>query len=377
MPEEFSTAHQQKALLEHERMSSLIHSMADGVIALDMNLKIVLYNGAALNILNSNGNVEGRHITDVLKPVDASHQPVDLEELITHANTATTTRDYYVQYDDDSKIALFLSITPVSTGYTQASASGYVLLVRDITREKSLEEERDEFISVISHELRTPITISEGSISNALYVAKQGGDKDAIVKALNAAHEQILYLADMLNDLSTLARAEREMLTLDLEEINMTHLLKDIHTSYQEQATEKHLELKLDIDPHLEVLNSSKLYVQEVLQNFITNAIKYTESGSVTIEAKQSEYGVYVAIHDTGIGISRSDQQRIFDKFFRSEDYRTRRNNGTGLGLYITMKLIQLLHAHLDVMSELEKGSTFAVTFPNLPVISAGSVPRA
>ena len=116
----------------------------------------------------------------------------------------------------------------------------------------------------------------------------------------------------------------------------------------------------------LEMLSSSKLYVKEILQNFITNAIKYTEKGSVTIGAHKKKNGVLFEVTDTGIGISKSDQERAFDKFFRSEDFRTRANSGTGLGLYVTMKLTRLIHAELDLHSELNVGSTFSIFVPNL-----------
>ena len=106
--------------------------------------------------------------------------------------------------------------------------------------------------------------------------------------------------------------------------------------------------------------------MREILQNFITNAIKYTDTGSVTIAAEKAERGIKFTVHDTGIGISKSDQEKIFDKFFRSEDYRTRKTNGTGLGLYVTLKLARLLHAEIDVKSQLNKGSTFSIFIPDL-----------
>lgn len=122
----------------------------------------------------------------------------------------------------------------------------------------------------------------------------------------------------------------------------------------------------MDLDPHLEALMSSRLYVKEILQNFITNAIKYTEEGSVTIGAHQTLKGVRFEVIDTGIGISKTDKERVFDKFFRSEDFRTRAHNGTGLGLYVTLKLARLLNAEVSLESELNKGSTFIIDIPNI-----------
>jgi two-component system phosphate regulon sensor histidine kinase PhoR len=352
--------------LEHERLTSLINSMADAVIAVDEKAKVVLYNGATLNILDVNTIKQGDSLKDLFKPLDSNNQPVDIESMVIGSKVPTTNRDLRLQFGDSSIINIYLSIAPVHLGYREVGQSGYVLLLRDITREKSLEEERDEFISVVSHELRTPIAIAEGNISNALFIAQKANGSSNIIKALTEAHNQVLFLADMINDLSTLSRAERGVLTYTIDQVNVHDLVKELESNYQPQAAEKGLAFHTDIDPHLELLYSSKLYVREILQNFITNAIKYTAKGRVTLKAERTDKGVTFIVKDSGIGISKSDQERVFDKFFRSEDYRTREASGTGLGLYVTMKLTRLIHADIKLDSELNKGSTFTIFVPDL-----------
>ncbi|MGH7196136.1 MAG: sensor histidine kinase [Candidatus Saccharimonadales bacterium] len=355
-----------EAEIEHRRLLSLINSMADGVVALDKSLKIVLYNASALSILDINLTITDKHIGDILKIYNNEGQPVDAEEIIGNSKIVTITRDYLLHYSDNSKANLYLSISPVHLGYGQKGQRGYVLVLRDITREKSLEEERDEFISVVSHELRTPIAITEGNISNAQFIAQKTGDLAVVKQALESAHKQALFLADMINDLSTLSRAERGKLMLDVGAINVHKLLISLEENYSDEAKTKGLEIKIEPDPHLEILNSGELYVREILQNFITNSLKYTEKGSITIGAKPKSSGVEFWVSDTGIGISKPDQEKIFDKFFRSEDYRTRSSKGTGLGLYITIKLVHILRAEIDVASQLDHGSTFKIYVPNL-----------
>lgn len=354
------------ANLEHERLTSLINSMADGVIAIDENAKVVLYNGAALNILDLNSSMAGKSLANILKLVDKNKQPVDIIELIRSNKSAVSNRDWRLQYTDGSLINLYLSIAPVHLGYGKGGEHGYVILMRDITREKSLEEERDEFISVVSHELRTPIAIAEGNISNAQFIVGKNGDINAVSTALQQAHDQINFLGGLINDLATLSRAERGKLTVELENINVHDLVDELVKAYQPEAAQKKLTLGSELDPNLELLKSSRLYVREILQNFVTNSLKYTETGGITLVAKQKSNGVEFKVIDTGIGISKSDQQRVFDKFFRSEDYRTRKNSGTGLGLYVTMKLAHLLHAEIILESELNKGSTFTIFIPSL-----------
>ncbi len=366
MPAPDSTLALANSTLEHERLTSLINSMADGVIATDEYGKVVLYNGAALNILNLNSSMTRQPLANVLKVVDKNKQLVDVNKLIQGTKTAMSNREWRLMYNDGSMINLYLSIAPVHLGFGKGGEKGYVVLIRDITREKSLEEERDEFISVVSHELRTPIAIAEGNISNAQFIVEKSGDTNSIKTALKQAHDQVTFLSGLINDLATLSRAERGRLTVEIEQINVHELLNELVKVYQPQAEQKHLILQTEIDPTLQLLSSSRLYVREILQNFITNALKYTVSGNITVGSRQATNGAELYVRDTGIGISKGDQQKVFDKFFRSEDYRTRQTNGTGLGLYVTMKLARLLHSEIKLESELDNGSTFTIVVPSL-----------
>jgi PAS domain S-box-containing protein len=355
-----------QAKLDHERLTSLVNSMADGVLAVDKRMEVVLSNGAALNVLDVNSSLRGRRLRDVLKLQDNNNQPIDVEHLVSSTKTPASSRDMLLPYQDGSKINLYLSIAPVHLGYGSTGQQGFVLLVRDITHEKSLEEERNEFISVISHELRTPLAIAEGDISNAQFIVTKSGGTRHVLEALRQAHEQILFLSSLVNDLSTLSRAERGKLDVEVEPIDVTQLIKDLGANYAPVAKAKGLKIKLDIGEDTKKLISSKLYVREILQNFITNSLKYTDTGSITLHAEAAEKGIRFAVSDTGIGISKSDQEKLFDKFFRSGDFRTRKTNGTGLGLYVTLKLARLIHAEIDVSSELNHGSTFTIFIPNL-----------
>jgi two-component system phosphate regulon sensor histidine kinase PhoR len=355
-----------RASLEHERLTSLINSMADAVIAVDEDINVALYNAAALNILDVNNIATGSPLANVLKPLDKNNQPADLAMMVKAAITPFTSRDLRLQEADQSFVNLYLSVAPVHLGYGNQGQKGYVLLLRDITREKSLEEERDEFISVVSHELRTPITIAEGNISNAQLIVERSGDINAVKQSLEEAHKQVLFLADMINDLSTLSRAERGALKVQIEEINVKDLVAELAKSYTADADKKGLAINTEVDPDIANIKSTRLYVREILQNFITNAIKYTTEGSITIKALPDPKGARFIVQDTGIGISEGDQERVFDKFFRSEDFRTREASGTGLGLYVTMKLTHLIHAEIKLESEIDKGSSFEVFVPNL-----------
>lgn len=355
-----------KTALERERLVSLINSMADAVIAIDESLTILVYNGAALNILDINEDVSNQKIATVLKIWDGE-KIFDINKLLSSLKTQYTNRDLIIKYSNDDYINVFLSIAPVHLGYKMKGNHGFVIIMRDITNEKSLEEERDEFISVVSHELRTPIAIAEGNLSNAMLIAERDNNaSDKVTSALKASYEQIMFLSGMINDLATLSRAERGTLNIEIESINVFDLIDELKNDYSPAAEEKNLELIVHKDSNLELIMSSKLYVKEILQNFITNAIKYTEKGSIEISGSKYKSGVIFKVKDTGIGISKADKEKIFDKFYRSEDYRTRSSKGTGLGLYVSMKLAKMLGAEIELESEIDKGSIFTIYIPNL-----------
>jgi two-component system phosphate regulon sensor histidine kinase PhoR len=367
--------------LEHQQFTSLVNSMADAVLALDQEAKVVLYNAAALGILDLNTIPQNASMADIFKPIGKDNQPIDVVKMIKETAVPVINRDMRLKYGGDNLINLYLSIAPVHQGYGKHGQTGYVLMIRDITHEKSLEEEREEFISVVSHELRTPIAVTEGNISNAQVIVDKGGDTETVQKALTEAHDQIVYLSDMINDLATLSRAERGKLDIEITDINVKQLISDLLASYTPAAQAKGLALMARADTGIPDLKSSELYVKEILQNFITNSIKYTADGTITVTAKAAAKGITFSVQDSGIGISKSDQEKIFDKFFRSEDFHTRQANGTGLGLYITMKLASRLNAIIDVQSEPGKGSTFTIDIPNLaseiPAEAAEPVPEA
>ena len=130
---------------------------------------------------------------------------------------------------------------------------------------------------------------------------------------------------------------------------------------------EKGLVLKVKIQSDAPSISTSKIYLTEVVNNLVSNAIKYTETGSVTIELTLiNNSDLRISVKDSGIGLSKNDQKHIFDKFWRSEDYKTRKSNGMGLGLYVTKKLVQKIGGKISVNSQKDKGSEFIIEIGNL-----------
>lgn len=352
------TKSRQDENFQRERLLALVNSMGDAVIATDEEGVIKIYNAAALSLLDTNANLTNKKLDRVLHLYSEEGRRVHALDQAKTRKSVFSRTDLLHRFKDGESMNLYINFSPIQLSYHSSGERGYIFTLRDITKEKSLEEERDEFISVVSHELRTPVAIVEGNISNARILQDRGATKEVLNHALDDAHEQIMYLAKMINDLSTLSRAERG-LDSAVEEINPAQLLTDLFKNYTEDANKKGLKLDLDIQPRLPHIQTSRLYLEEIMQNFITNALKYTKSGTVTIMGHKVAGGVYFGVKDSGIGISKSDQRHIFEKFYRSEDYRTRETSGTGLGLYVTRKLANKMGVKIDFESRLNHGSTF------------------
>lgn len=353
--------------LQSNRIHTLINNLADAVINIDAEGRVEIYNAASLSLLNTNVSLHQQLIDEVIVLRNQSGKRVKLLDMAQKTRGVRKRDDLSLEIDEEV-IRLEVTTSPIRSTYSrsrgESSTDGYVLIMRDITKSKSLEEERDEFISVVSHELRTPITVVEGTLSNVQVMLEKGKTPPGTLeRSLADAHEQIMFLSRMVNDLSTLSRAERGMAD-DVEQIDVKTMATSLFKEYAPQAEKKKLHFNLDATGQLGTVTTSHLYLRELLQNLITNAIKYTKEGSVTLQVSRSGKSVVFAVRDTGIGISKGDQLRIFDKFYRSEDYRTRETGGTGLGLYVASKLSRKLGTNIEIKSRLNHGSTFSFSMP-------------
>jgi len=352
--------------LQRDRILTIVNNLADAILSTDAKGIVKVYNAASLSLLDTNTDLNDRPIRKIITLYDRNNKEIDIFESL-KASRGVVIRDDLTTVIGGERLRLEVTYTPIRSSYSRSKHSepqdGYILILRDITKAKSLEEERDEFISVVSHELRTPITITEGTISNVqLMMERSNISPSALKENLKSAHEQVLFLAKMVNDLSTLSRAERGVADAP-ETIDVRGLINDLYKEYAPQAEQKKLHFNLDLATHLGQLDMSRLYLEELLQNLLTNALKYTKEGSITLQVTRKGDDLTFAVRDTGIGISKSDQSKVFNKFYRSEDYRTRETGGTGLGLYVASKLAAKLDTQIKLQSRLNHGSTFSFTF--------------
>jgi len=354
-----------KQVDQREALLTIINGTTQAIFTVSTGGIIRIYNAALLSLIDTNESLSGRKVDDVLSLHDVKGEPVSLHKLMKQSPRFERD-DLIMRFADGDEIRLHLSVNKVQSAFSSRhrnDGEGFVCIARDVTKAKSLEEERDEFISVVSHELRTPVAITEGTISNVQYFLEHGADAKKLAPALSEAHDQVMLLANMINDLGTLSRAERGVGD-NAEDINVRELAEELYKKYTASATKKGLVLNLDLSGRLGNVTTSRLYLEETLQNLITNAIKYTTTGTVTLQVQSTKAGIQFTVKDSGIGISKADLKHIFEKFYRSEDYRTRETSGTGLGLYVVAKLMHKLGSQVEVRSRLNHGSEFSFTLP-------------
>lgn len=344
-------------------LTTLINNLNSGILRIKSDMTIDLYNAASLNILDTNVALGGRQLGEVLPLVDLSGKPFDLIASIKQAQRTEALDEVIYTYQNGEKIRLEITISPVKNNYGVNENQEYLLILRDVTKAKNLEQERDEFISVVSHELRTPIAIAEASLSNLALMLDRKTDKRILKQALAKSHDQIILLAAMMNDLSSLARANRTEI-VEMESIDLRETSQAIYDKYTSQFADKKLQFDLDFDQKLTKIKTNRLYFEEIIQNLLTNALRYTPKGGVILAFKRRAGVLEVSVKDTGVGISKVDQEKIFEKFYRAEDFRTRETGGTGLGLYVARRLALKINGQLTVKSRLGFGSTFSLTLP-------------
>lgn len=350
----------------------VISSIADGVVAIDSKGVIELINPAAQALLGwSKHDSIGLDYKSVIKLTDQKGDPLadDLSPIrqVVLSNKPFENDDLNLVTKSGKKIIVSLMVSPVNQ---DAKTSGVIAVFRDVTREKEEQRQRGEFISTASHEMRTPVAAIEGYL--ALAMNPQTAVIDDKARAyLQKAYESTQHLGRLFQDLLTVSKAEDARLVPRPTVIDVTAFTREISDGLQQKAKEKGIGLVFapggsgtDASKHVQpafYTYADPGQLREVLSNLVDNAIKYTKQGTVTIDIKADDNNVTISVADTGIGIPPEDVPHLFQKFYRVDNSDTREIGGTGLGLYISRRLLEANNGSISVNSVYGKGSTFIV----------------
>ena len=248
-----------------------------------------------------------------------------------------------------------------SSLYTEVKKTTEKLQVAN-ERLKELDKLKDEFVSLASHELRTPMTAIRGSLSTILdgFI---GEINSQVREFLTAAYNENDRLIRLVNNLLNISRIEAGRLVFDIKQIDINKIITEVVNNFQSAAKEKNLQVVYQKNEQLPLVYTDGDKIKEVIINFIGNALKFTQKGGIAISAKRQDSIVVISVADTGPGIAEKDQALLFKKFSQVEGYSSK-TGGTGLGLYISKKIIESLGGKVWIESEVGKGSTFFFSLP-------------
>jgi PAS domain S-box-containing protein len=367
---------------------NILESVSDGIVVTDETGKITMLNNSAAQIAGWNpqdalnldyhsvfafSDTKGTPYTDQQNP---------FKKVFDTGKPIKDDAAFVTTHSSKKKIAVSMSVSPMLD--EMGGVVGTVSIVRDVSEEREASRQRAEFISTASHEMRTPVAAIEGYLSLALNPNVSKVD-DKARSYLTKAHDATRHLGDLFQDLLTSSKADDGRLTNNPEIIEVGSFIAKLTEDLRFVAQKKSLTVEYvlgttgaSIDSPGKLEGSTKviqpLYniyadperLREVITNLYDNAVKYTNSGKISIGLTGDNNVVQIYVKDTGVGMAPEDVPHLFQKFYRLDNSSTRTSGGTGLGLYISRKIIELYNGQIWAESELGKGSTFFINLPRL-----------
>ncbi len=351
---------------EKRRTEAILQGLGDGVIVTDARLNVVMVNPMA------------RHIF----AVDRAPAGVPLKEIIAEAAlsdlllAACTNQSKPVMGEitlpgvrpDHPRVYHILATTVLDEN---GEVSAVIAVLRDITSRKELEDMKTSFLSVVSHELKTPLNSIKGFV-DIILMGKTGRINDTQRDFLTIVKTQTNQLQNLINDLLEFSRLESGQVRLRIEDVALREVAAAVVEKLSPLAQSSQITLSCTIPEGFPVIQADLMRVEQVVTNLVDNAIKFTPTGGrVTIGGEDCGDMVEIAVSDTGIGIPPEEQSRVFDRFYQVDSSSTRAYRGTGLGLTICRHIVEQHHGHIWVESEQGRGSTFRFRLPKRTVAEA------
>jgi len=345
---------------EESKIHTIVNSMADGILVTNKEHQLVLWNPAALKMLNLNEKIEiGKDIGEVIKEKSL----VDLvNKTLAPESSRFTAISEEIELTKPEKRTLMVNVSAIRD--KDGQELGVVSTLRDITRLKELDQVKSQFVSMVTHELRAPLSAVEGYLSAYLSGAA-GSDPQVNRQMLERAKARTHSLLDLVNDLLQFSRLENKRIERKKELLDLTDIIANTAELLRNQGDANEVKITVDLPEKLPLVEADRAEMEQLFTNLISNAIKYNvKNGRVTITAGPSNHYLNIKVADTGIGIEQENQSCIFDEFYRVCIPETRYVTGTGLGLSIVKRIVESHFGKIEVESNVGKGTTFTVSLP-------------
>ncbi len=354
---------------QEAKADAIFYSIGDGAIVVDEFGRITKVNPAARRILGySKQELIGKWFPKKVTMVDASDQPLNLIDRPISRAVLTgqpISEKAFYRHKKGHKIPVAITVSPIVVG---GKPIGAVEVFRDISFEEEVDRMKSEFISLASHQLRTPLSAVK-TYSHMLIDGYMGeitpAQRDSLATIVNAANRMNELISTLLN----ITKIESGTIAIRLGLINIEKAVREVIKELSLQAVSKSIKLSLKVSGEAsKIIRTDKLILKEVLTNVMSNAIKYTpDGGSVKTTIKLRDDDVMISVKDTGWGIPKYSQDQIFSKFFRAHNIVKRETSGTGLGLYLVKGLIDTIGGKIWFKSQEGSGTQFYITLPRRP----------
>ena len=343
---------------EIDEKQAILSGMIEGVIAIDRNQRIILFNSASEGMFDvSSYRALGRFHWEVIR--HSRLNPLFQEVLETGVPKM---EELILRYGGERILRVQAAAIPTKEGNPWA----VVAVFHDITQIRNLEKVRKEFVANVSHELRTPLTSIKGFVETLRNGAVSDPEKS--LRFLEIIEKHTERLNRLITDLLNLSQIESGKIEMNLKPVNLVDVTSRVISNFKEIADQKGQKIKVNIPPVLPHVLADEERIETVMENLLDNAVKYTpNNGEITVSAFEKDDGVQVEVADTGIGIPTNSLPRIFERFYRVDKARSRELGGTGLGLSIVKHIIETHGGKVRAESEVGKGSRFIFNLQKTP----------
>lgn len=342
---------------EKSRLSTIIDVINNGVLVINKEGKLVYYNSAALRLFNLHDVEIGRGILEKLPP-KAKEIVV---KILSTEEKKTFSSQIAVNSGSDLIVEAFFRRVVMEEG---GEFRGVVIAIRNITDFVKVEKVKSQFVSMVAHELKTPVSAVLGFLKiildESINITEEKSNEflDRSVSRLNG-------LLALVNDLLDISRMELGTKQREIIEIDLNDLITKSLEFLEFKLEEKGIEVEKNIEEELPHIKADYDEINRLFTNLLSNAIKYNkENGKILIDINKSKNYIIAQIKDTGIGMKQQEQEKLFQEFYRAKNSNTRGISGTGLGLSIVKQIAEAYHGKIEVESEYGKGSNFKVFLP-------------
>ncbi|HSX39504.1 MAG TPA: ATP-binding protein [Candidatus Saccharimonadales bacterium] len=355
-------------LEQRRRVEQLLYSVSESVFAINDKYNFTLFNHISEQMLSKKRDeVIGTNAKQLIILETDKGEPIQLEQFCFQTDLSKAEMEAVVLHSTDRSyyINVKSAIIEIADGTKEC-----LVTMTDITHEKELEKTKNDFVSVTSHELRTPMTI----IKSYLWMLQneKGGplsdkQKEYVEKAVRGTERML----NLINDTLNISRIEQGRIEFHIEKVNYPELLGELEAEFKVKTDERNLYLKMEIDPKVSDVWVDRNKLREILTNFVGNSVKFTKMGGITVKVEMQDDGmVKSSVIDTGKGIAKEDMAKLFHKFSRLDNsYQTvAESGGTGLGLFIVKSLVEAMGGAAGAFSDgVDRGSTFWFTLRSQP----------